>query len=131
MRATDRNDTPDTTRERDTRLENFAAELTSAAYRLMLRRGLKGSWIWTELSLWRALAETVQKWARESPPVAPSGESDAWRAGLLADLTARASSIALNNGIEGPLLELDLGLYRAFRLVLKGRSRRRTPDDRP
>ena len=68
MRATDRNDTHDAARERDTRLENFAAELTSAVYALMLRRGLKGLWIRVELSLWKALTETAQKWARERPP---------------------------------------------------------------
>jgi hypothetical protein len=33
-----------TTREQDARRESFAAGLTSAAYLLVLRRGLKGSW---------------------------------------------------------------------------------------
>ncbi len=128
MRATDRSDTHDATRERDTRLENFAAELTSAVYALLLRRGLKGSWVHVELSLWRALAETVEKWTREPPPAAAPGESDAWGEGLLADLTERASAIALDNGIDGSLLKLDLLLYRAFRPVLRRQSRGRTPD---
>jgi hypothetical protein len=103
---------------RNTRLENFAAELTSAVYALMLRRGLKGSWVWVELSLWKALTETVEKWARERPPVTSSGESVAWREGFLADLTDRATSVALKYGIEGPLIELEPGLYRAFRLAI-------------
>ena len=109
--------------DRDNRIENFAAELTRAAYPLMLRRGLRDSWLKVELALWRALAETVGQWAREQPPAAPSGEFDAWREGFLAVLTARASSIALRDGVEGPLLELELSLYTAFRLVIARRSR--------
>jgi hypothetical protein len=38
---------------RDTPLENFAAELTSAAYSVALRHGMAGSWIRVELGLWR------------------------------------------------------------------------------
>ena len=51
---------------RDALLENFAAELTSAVYPLVLRHGLRGSWLDLELGLWRALAETVQKVGRET-----------------------------------------------------------------
>ena len=47
-----------TARDRDTLLENFAAELTRAVYPLVLRRGPKDSWLKMELGLWRALAET-------------------------------------------------------------------------
>ena len=51
---------------RDTLLENMAAELTSAVYPLVLRHGLRGSWLDLELGLWRALAETVKKVGRET-----------------------------------------------------------------
>ena len=113
------NDIPDTTRDRDTRLENFAAELTSAVYPLVLRRGLKDSWIKVELGLWRALAETVKRWARQRPPAGSADEFEAWREGLLVDLTESAFYVALKNGIKGSLLEVELGLYRAFRLVIR------------
>ena len=108
--------------DRDTRLEDFAAELTRAVYPLVLRRGPKDSWIQVELALWRALAETVEKWAWE-PPATAAAEFDAWREGFLEALTDRAFLIALENGIEGPLLKLELGLHRAFRLVMRRRSR--------
>jgi hypothetical protein len=54
----------------DPQLENIAAELTGAVYTLVLRRGLRVSWLDLELDLWRALAETVKKAGRESslPP---------------------------------------------------------------
>ena len=51
---------------RDPHLENIAAELTSAVYPLVLRHGLRVSWLDLELGLWRALAETVQKVGRET-----------------------------------------------------------------
>jgi hypothetical protein len=121
MRATDLNDTHAAARDRDDRLEDFAAELTSAVYPLVLRRGPKDSWVQVQLTLWRALAETVEKWAWE-PPAGASREFDAWREGFLEALTERAFCIALANGIEGPLLEVELGLYRAFRLVMRRRS---------
>jgi hypothetical protein len=55
---------------RDPQLENIAAELTSAVYPLVLRHGLRGSWLDLQLGLWRALAETVKKVGRETslPP---------------------------------------------------------------
>ncbi len=54
----------------DPQLENIAAELTSAVYAAMLRRGALGSWLDLELSLWRALREAVRKAGRETtlPP---------------------------------------------------------------
>jgi hypothetical protein len=110
-------------RDRDVRLGTFAAELTSAAYHLVLRQGFEGSWLQVELALWEALTETVETWARRRPPAMPSDECDAWRESFLADLTERAFSIALENGVEGPFLELELDLHRTFRLVTRGRSR--------
>ena len=108
-----------TARDRATRIENFAAELTHAVYPLVLRRGLKGSWIKMELGLWRVVAEVLKKWDRQRPSAASAAELEAWREGLLVDLTERAFSIALKNGIQGPLLEVELSLYRAFRLVFR------------
>ena len=51
---------------RDILLENFAAELTVAAYRVALRARTQGTWLDLELDLWRALADTVETWGRES-----------------------------------------------------------------
>jgi hypothetical protein len=115
------NDIHDPARDRDTRLENLAAELTSAAYPLALRRGLKDSWIKMELGLWRALAETVKKWARQRPLAESPEEFEAWRDGLLVDLTQTAFYVALNNGVKWLPLEVELTLYRALRLVVRRR----------
>jgi hypothetical protein len=112
-------------RGRDARVNRFAAELTSAVYPLVLRRGLQDSWLQVELSLWKVLSETVEKWARQRPPAASRDERRAWREGFLVDLTENAFFVALKNGIQGPLLEVELALYRAFRLVFRRRSRGR------
>jgi hypothetical protein len=48
--------------DRDRLLENFAADLTVAAYRVALRHGTAGTWVDLELDLWRALADTVKSW---------------------------------------------------------------------
>jgi hypothetical protein len=109
--------------DRDTMLENFAAELTCAAYPIALRHGMAGSWIKVELGLWRALAETVKKWAGEKPLAGPSDEFKAWREGLVVDLTEGAFYIAVKHGIKGSLLKVELDLYRAFRLVIRRRYR--------
>jgi len=50
--------------DRDAYVENLAAELTDAAYPVVLRHGVAGSSIDLELDLWRALGETVQRWER-------------------------------------------------------------------
>ena len=109
--------------DREARLEKFAAELTSVVYPLVLRRGPKGAWLQIELGLWQALTETVRKWARQPPPAAAAVA--AWREGLLTDLTDSACHIALRNGIRGSLLDLEVCLYRAIRLVTRryGRGR--------
>jgi hypothetical protein len=49
---------------RDVLLENFAAQLTVAAYRVALRTRTQGTWLDLELDLWRALAEAVKSWER-------------------------------------------------------------------
>jgi hypothetical protein len=107
-----------TATDRDIRVEDFAAELTSAAYSLVLRRGLEDSWLTVELGLWGALAETVKRWAGQRQPAA-SGEREAWREGLLRTLTATTLSIALNHSINGPRPEVELGLDQAFRQVIR------------
>src|SRR5271163_346239 len=108
----------------DTQVENLAAELTGAIYPIALRHGMAASWIKVELGLWRSLAETVKKWAREWPPAGSSDELDVWRERFLRNLTENAFGIAVKHGIKGSRLEVELCLYRALRLVI-GREAQR------
>lgn len=54
-------------RDEDTTVEDFAAELTEAAYPVLLRRGLANNWLDMKLELWQALKQTVEKWEQEWP----------------------------------------------------------------
>jgi hypothetical protein len=105
--------------DREIRLENFVAELTRAVYSVVLRRGLRDSWLKAELELWKALEDTVQEWAPRRPPTEATQALKAWRAGLHFDLTACAFNVALTNGITDSFLELELCLYRAIRVVTR------------
>ena len=55
-------------RERDLALEDFAAELTEAAYPVVLRQQPQGSWLDLELGLWSALADKVKTWGEDNCP---------------------------------------------------------------
>ncbi len=46
----------------DALLDDFTAEITSAAYAVALRHGVENNWLDLQLELWEALKETVMKW---------------------------------------------------------------------
>jgi RNA:NAD 2'-phosphotransferase (TPT1/KptA family) len=46
---------------RDALLENFAAEVTSAAYAVALRHDAEDKWLDLEIELWEALKETIKE----------------------------------------------------------------------
>jgi hypothetical protein len=62
------NDNARATADWDALLDNFASELTRAAYHVALRHWAAGTWLDLELGLWRALADTVKRWGWKSPP---------------------------------------------------------------
>jgi len=47
--------------ERNTFLENLAAELTDAAYQLALRHGVRDKWHDLQLDLWGAMTQALAK----------------------------------------------------------------------
>jgi hypothetical protein len=50
---------------RDALLENFAAELTVAAYPIALAHGVRGSSLDLELEMWKKISEVVRSHSRE------------------------------------------------------------------
>jgi hypothetical protein len=54
-----------TRRNRDALLENFAAELTDAAYPIALKHGVRGSSLDLELEMWKKLSEVVRSHRRD------------------------------------------------------------------
>jgi hypothetical protein len=112
------NDTPVATDERDTSLEDLAAELTAAVYTVVLRRGVSGSWINLELALWRELVETVKKWAGAWHPIRSTDEIEVWQECFLADLSESAFCVTVKYNIRGSLRELGLDMSTALQSVL-------------
>ena len=45
-------------------VENLAAELTAAAYRVALQRGVGDRWLDLQLDLWGALTQAIEKHSR-------------------------------------------------------------------
>ncbi len=71
-------DNPSASWNRDSLLENFAAEVTSAAYAVALRHGVEDKWLDLQLDLWEALRETVKKWDQGSArPLTPTPDRNA------------------------------------------------------
>ena len=54
-----------TARSLDSAIENFAAELTEAAFPVALRYGVIGSSVDLKVEVWRKLTETLKKLPRE------------------------------------------------------------------
>src|SRR5580765_8770171 len=104
------------------RQEEFAAELTSAIYPLVLANRPKVSWVTVELGLWDAMSETVQRWVRLRAAAATVDDLTAWRDGIVVDLTQSAYQVAIKNGISRSLDELKSGLFSAVRRVTRRHS---------
>jgi len=46
---------------RDIQLENFAADLADAAYRVALQHGVGDRWLELEVDLWGAMTEAIER----------------------------------------------------------------------
>jgi hypothetical protein len=53
-------------KERSVELDNFAAELTEAAFPVALRHGVGTDWLERKLELWNAITRTVNGWERHA-----------------------------------------------------------------
>jgi hypothetical protein len=51
----------------DNFLDTFWAELTEAAYPVMLRHGTIDSWLELQLELWKVMRAILKKWDQEWP----------------------------------------------------------------
>src|SRR6516225_7292920 len=60
-------------------LTSFAADLTDAAYTVVLRHGIGGSWIDLQLDVWRVLAVSIADTQRRTPRLASAAEFLDWR----------------------------------------------------
>jgi hypothetical protein len=106
-------------------LTSFAADLTDAAYSVVLRHGICGSWINLQLDVWRVLAASITQTPRPESRSPSAAEFYAWRETFLSELTDVAYRTALQHGLQGPFLDVELDLHVALREVIE-RSRSHT-----
>lgn len=106
-------------------LPSFAANLTDAAYSIVLRHGIRGSWIDLQLELWKVLALSVARKERTASRLRSAVEFLACREMFLSELTDAAYQTALAYGLQGSFLDVELELDLALREVIE-RCRSRT-----
>jgi hypothetical protein len=97
---------------------SLAADLADAAYKVVLRHGIDGSWLDLQLDVWR-VAESVTPGERKASRVPSAAEFLAWREMFLSELTDAIYRTALHYGLHGPFLELELDLHMALREVIE------------
>ncbi len=98
----------------------FTAELADAAYSVLLRSRICGSWIDLKMDVWRALAETVKRRMEQiSRANRPTHLIEPWREAVLAELTDAAYRTGLRYGLQSSFLDVELELHRALSLVVE------------
>jgi hypothetical protein len=105
--------------ENNQNVELLAAELTSAAYPVLLRGGVAHSWIDLELGLWKAMTKSLRVWARDLQISQGLDNLKSGRHDLVAGLIDDAVLVAREQGIYEPLIEMRLGLREAFRSTIR------------
>jgi hypothetical protein len=106
-------------------LGTLAARLTSAAYPIAARHGMKLFWVDLGIDLWTVLDDRIKHLERELARAGWPVDFEAWRERLAAELADAAYRITLQYGALGSFLELELGLYHAFCQVVKDIGRQR------
>ena len=101
------------------RLPALAANLADAAYTIVLRHRFSGSWIDLELELWKVLALAVAQKERTASRSPSAVEFLACRERFLSELTDTAYRTALDYGLHGSFLDVELELDLALREVLE------------
>jgi hypothetical protein len=107
------------TRNQESFLESFSAELTEAAYGVALHQGTRATWIDLELTLWRELTQTVHKWSNVLRYARKPFAFHVLQEEFLCELTNVAYQAALQLEMNGSFLSAELGMYEAFRSLIE------------
>lgn len=97
--------------------EDWAAELTMAAYLVVLRDAAPRNWLDLQLDLWRALTATMGRGDGTASIPFPAEDQ-------LAELAYVAYRIVLPYGARRSFLDLELELYQTFRRATESAERR-------
>jgi len=100
--------------------DDCVATLTEAALEVALRQGVNQPSVDLEIALWRALQSAAG--AAEPRMLGGSDGLRTDRKSFLATLTDAAYRTALVSGLRGSFIDLEIGLWNAFRNVRKGNA---------
>ena len=106
-------------RIREDPFNNLAAELTVAAHPLAVQHALEAVWLDLQISLWMALVRKVNNLRKIIPSPWTSRASPFQRELMLAEFTDAAYQTMLRYRPTGCFVDIELGLYEAFRLTLQ------------
>jgi len=106
-------------RDRDDPFQNLAAELTVAAHRVAVQHALEGVWLDLQISMWIALVKKVNQFRMLAPSPRLWLLSPFQRELMLAEFTDAAYQTMLEYRPSGSFVDIELGLYEAFRLTLQ------------
>jgi hypothetical protein len=96
--------------------EQLVAKLTETALEVTLKHGVAGRSVDLEIDLWRAL-ERVSKVVNRPLASGNARYRPDWET-VLAAYTDSAYRATIRSGVLGSFLELEMGLWHAFRKVL-------------
>ena len=99
--------------------EAFVAELTDAALEEVARHYVGGTSIEQELGLWKTLSQVVARYTSRLRGGEGVARTRRQCEDFLAELAEAAYEVALVHGFRGPFPEVQLGLWRALRRVVR------------
>lgn len=118
------NDTYESARELDARIDELAAELTSRVFPLLLQHGLKDVWLASQLKLWALLGGGVKEWTGRWRLASLAGNSDGLRDFVAADLAGRTFEVIQTGASGQPPRQLRTAVVEECRTVMRGASRK-------
>lgn len=105
--------------------EGFVAELTDAALEEVARHRVGGTSIEQELGLWKTLSQVVAGYMSRLRCGEGVARTRRQCEDFLAELAEAAYEVALVHGFRGPFPDVQLGLWRTLRQVVReGRAGR-------
>lgn len=99
--------------------EGFVAELTDAALEEVARHRVGGTSIEQELGLWKTLSQVVAGYMSRLRCGEGVARTRRQCEDFLAELAEAAYEVALVHGFRGPFPDVQLGLWRTLRQVVR------------
>jgi hypothetical protein len=94
-------------------VDNLAAEMSDRAFRVASRHGVRGNSVDLELEMWEALRRELKR-PGKCPSLLQDSSARPRTDACLATLADRVYQVALNQGLDGYFVDLQLDLWNEF-----------------